>query len=74
MASLTLSIPEDLREKMREFPEINWSEVARQAIVEKAKLLEKMNKILAAGGLEEHEVPEITGEIKERVWKKHKGN
>ncbi len=50
MASLTLSIPEELREKMREFPEINWSEVARQAILEKAKLLEKMNRMLKAGG------------------------
>ena len=74
MASLTLSIPEDLREKMREFPEINWSEVARQAIVEKARLLQKMNKILAAGGLEGHEVPGISGEVKKGVWKKHKGN
>ena len=59
MASLTLSIPEDLREKMRKFPEINWSEVARQAIVEKAKVLERMNKILASGHLEDEEVKEV---------------
>lgn len=74
MPSLTLSIPEDLREKMREFPEINWSEVARQAIVEKAKLLEKMNKILAVGALKDEEAGEVSGEIKKRVWKKHKGS
>ena len=72
MASLTLSIPEDLREKMREFPEINWSEVARQAIIDKANLFEKMNKILAAGALEEREASDAAGEIKKRVWKKHK--
>ncbi|OGQ05195.1 MAG: hypothetical protein A3F82_01785 [Deltaproteobacteria bacterium RIFCSPLOWO2_12_FULL_44_12] len=72
MASLTLSIPEELREKMREFPEINWSEVARQAILEKAKLLEKMNRMLKAGGLDETEIPELDREVKKRVWKKHR--
>lgn len=71
MASLTLAIPEELREKMREFPEINWSEVARQAIVQKAKLLEKMDRILATEGLTEKEAQEATKEVKERVWKKH---
>jgi len=73
MASLTLSIPEDLREKMRKFPEINWSEVARQAIIEKARLLEKMNRILAQGGLTEKEASEVEKEIKKEVWKRHRG-
>lgn len=72
MASLTLSIPEEIREKMREFPEINWSEVARQAITEKARLLEKMNRLLAAGGLDQGEAQEIEREIKKRVAKKHR--
>lgn len=72
MASLTLSIPEELKEKMREFPEINWSEVARQAITEKARLLEKMNKLLATEGLDEKEALAVEGEIKNRVWKKHR--
>ena len=71
MASLTLSIPEDLRAKMRQFPEINWSEVARQAITAKAKLLGKMNQILAAGHLNDKEASEATVEIKKRVWQKH---
>lgn len=71
MASLTLAIPEELREKMREFPEINWSEVARQAIIQKARLLEKMDRILATEGLTEKEAQEVTKEVKERVWKKH---
>ena len=71
MPSLTLSIPEDLREKMREFPEINWSEVARQAIVEKSKVLEKMNKLLASEGLTGDEAKEVETEIKKRVSEKH---
>jgi hypothetical protein len=46
MTSLTLSVSEELRKKMDEHPEINWSEVARQAIILKITLLEKMNKLL----------------------------
>ena len=71
MPSLTLSIPEDLREKMRQFPEINWSEVARQAITERAKILDKMNQLLARAHLDEKEVSAVAGEVKKRVWKKH---
>ncbi len=35
MANLTLSIPNDLKEMMDKFPEINWSEVARDSIKKK---------------------------------------
>lgn len=72
MASLTLSIPEELREKMREFPEINWSEVARQAIAEKTRILEKANRLLAESGLEEKESLTLGREIKKAVWQKHR--
>ena len=35
MTNITLSIPEDLKKEMEEFPEINWSEVARTSIKQK---------------------------------------
>ena len=31
MVTMTLSVPEELKERMETYPEINWSEVARQA-------------------------------------------
>ena len=34
MAHITLSIPDDLYKKMKEYPEIKWSEIARNAIKE----------------------------------------
>ena len=34
MPNITLSIPPDLYKKMKEHPEIKWSEVARRAIAE----------------------------------------
>ncbi len=35
MTNITLSIPEDLKKEMENFPEINWSEVARTSIRQK---------------------------------------
>jgi len=35
MVNITLSIPEDLKKEMEKFPEINWSEVARNSIKKK---------------------------------------
>ncbi len=35
MANLTLSIPNELKDMMENFPEINWSEVARDSIKKK---------------------------------------
>lgn len=74
MPSLTLSIPQELKEKMQKFPEINWSEVARQAIIEKTKLLEQMNKLLSNSTLSEADAVELSRSIKKRVWKKHQRN
>ena len=70
MASLTLSIPEDLRAKMRQFPEINWSEVARQAIMEKTRVLGQMQQLLSRSTLTEQDALKIGREIKRRIWKK----
>ena len=33
MVTMTLAVPKDLKERMDSFPEINWSEVARQAFL-----------------------------------------
>lgn len=35
MTTLTLSVPTELKHKMDSFPEMNWSEVARQAFLQK---------------------------------------
>ena len=33
MANITLSIPDDIKDKMKRYPEIKWSEVVRKAIL-----------------------------------------
>ena len=72
MASLTLSVPKELREKIASFRYINWSEVARQAIINKMLLLEKMNKLLASSALSEEDTLRYGRTIKKRQWAKTK--
>jgi hypothetical protein len=59
MTSLTLSVTKELRKKMEKFPEINWSEVARQSIIQKLSLLEKMDKLLKNSKLTEKDTLEL---------------
>lgn len=72
MPNLTLAIPSDLRAKMARFPEINWSEVARQAIAEKTRALEQMQRLLSKSILTERTALDLGREIKRRIWKKHR--
>ena len=55
MASLTLSIPNEIKKKMADFKYINWSEIARTAILEKIEVLEKMDRLLTQSRLSEKE-------------------
>jgi len=71
MANLTLAIPADLKAEMKKFAEINWSEVARQAIVEKIQTLEAMDRLLTKSTLTERQANEVGRQIRQRVWKKH---
>ncbi|HLF19056.1 MAG TPA: hypothetical protein VI749_09255 [Candidatus Omnitrophota bacterium] len=72
MPNMTLAIPDDLKEKMDRFKEINWSEVARQAIREKTLLLERVNQILSGSTLDEAFLETHAAKIKKSVSKKHK--
>ena len=74
MPNMTLAIPVDLKEKMDHFREINWSEVARQAIREKAKMLEQMNRFFSKSKLNPSDVQKYASIIKKNVWKKHKAD
>ena len=72
MPSITLAIPEDLRSKMNRFPEINWSEVARQAIVEKTRVLEQMQTLMQGSRLSEDDAIQIGRKVKQKVLQKHR--
>ncbi len=72
MPNMTLAIPADLKEKMDHFKEINWSEVARQAINHKVVLLEKMNKLFSKSKLTDGDIQKYSTKIKRNVLKNYK--
>jgi hypothetical protein len=71
MTNVTLAVPEDLHEIMQKHKEIRWSEVARQAMWEKARKMEIMDKLLAKSGLTEEDALEIGRKIKQGIAKRH---
>jgi len=72
MPNMTLAIPADLKSRMDNFPEINWSEVARQAIAMKTQTLEAMGRLLSRSALTEADAISLGRKVKFRAWKKHR--
>ncbi len=46
MVSITVSVPEEVRKLMKQFPEVNWSALVRKSITEKAKELTMKEEML----------------------------
>ncbi len=71
MVSLTLSVPPELKSKMDEFPEMNWSEIARQAIRKRLELLRKMDEMFANSELTEEDAIRLGRKVNRSLAKRH---
>ena len=69
MPTITVSVDDALKARMEEHPEINWSEVTRQAIREKIATLELMDELTATSELTAEDVKRIAAEIDEGARK-----
>jgi hypothetical protein len=56
-------VDDDLKERMEKHPEIDWSEVTRQAIEEKIDALELMDELTSESELTESDVRDIADRI-----------
>ena len=72
MPTLTLAVSEDLKHEIDELPEINWSEIARKAISEKAAEFKLFKSIVAKSKLSEKDAIELGSKVNEGVYKKYK--
>jgi len=70
MVNVTLSIPLDLKHKMDNFAEINWSAVAREAFGDKIKDLEFIKKFKAKSTLTEKEAIKLGRELNANLAKR----
>jgi len=72
MPTITLSVPEGLKEEMDKSKFINWSAVAREAIKVKVSQLRLLDSIAAKSNLTEKDAIEIGRKIKKSMHKKYK--
>lgn len=70
MPNMTLSLPDDLYDRMREHPELKWSEVARQAFEQKIDELELMEELLERSELTEADAEELGHRLKAEIRKR----
>ncbi len=59
MVSVTLSVPDELKEEMDSFADVNWSAVAREAIKNKILLLKKFKEFTKNSKLTEEDALEL---------------
>ncbi len=71
MTNMTLAVPDELMAVMKKHKEIKWSEVAREALAEKADELKLMDQLLSKSKLTEKDAIEIGRKINEAVARRH---
>ena len=71
MVTMTLAVPEDLKHKMDSFPELNWSEVARQAFKQKITDLEILNRFVKNSRLTERDALELGAKVSKSLAKRY---
>ncbi|MBI3033295.1 hypothetical protein HYY69_07500 [Candidatus Woesearchaeota archaeon] len=73
MGTLSVSVPDELREQMIKMQEINWSAVARRAFEEKLKEVVIMKKLSSKSKLTPKDAKEISEKINENMARKFRG-
>ena len=72
MVTVTLSVPIELKKRMEQFPEINWSEVARQAFIEKIEDLLFLEEFKSKSSMTTKEALAEGAEVDRSLLKKYK--
>jgi hypothetical protein len=70
MVSITLAIPKEMKKEMELYPEINWSAVARAAILRKIQILKEMDELLKNSKLTEEDAILLGRKINKKAAKR----
>ena len=70
MVTMTLAVPKELKKRMESFPEINWSEVARQAFRQRVDDLELFREFTRDSTLTEEDALRLGAEVSKRLTKR----
>lgn len=64
---MTLAVPDELKTKMESFPEMNWSEVARQAFTQKIEDLQFLKRFKSKSKLTEKDALQLGKKVSKAV-------
>ena len=70
MVSITLSMPEELKDRMDSFSEMNWSAVARNAIKKKILMLEKFHEFTKDSDFTQEDALRLGREVSAKAMKR----
>ncbi len=70
MTTMTLAVPNELKQKMDSIKEINWSEVARQAFMQKVADMEFLRKFKQKSKLTEEDALRLGKEVSKKISSK----
>lgn len=73
MGTLSVSVPEDLRKKMLELDEINWSAIARKAFENKVDEVYFLKSLASKSRLTEKDAKELSDRINRNMAKTFRG-
>jgi ribosome recycling factor len=71
MVSMTLSVPDELKKAMEKFPEINWSEIARQAIKTRLAMLKEIREFTKDSELTEDDAIKLGREVNKALARRY---
>ena len=70
MTNITLSIPDDVHQDMKQFSDVRWSEVARKAIVERIEVLKLAETLAKKSKLTEKDILDFSKKISSSASKR----
>lgn len=70
MGTISVSVADEMRERIIELDEINWSAVARKAFEEKLREVEILKRIACKSKLTERDAQAISKKINENMARK----
>lgn len=71
MASVSVSVSDEMKQKLGEFDTVNWSAVARKAFASQLSKLELMDKLTSKSKATGRDAEELSNKIEEGMAKRH---
>ena len=71
MVNITLTIPKELREEIKKHKEVNWSAVARKAMLEHLKRIMIAESIAIKSRLTKKDINELDNLVKKGIARSH---